>query len=139
MLQYPVDAHGRHDAEPDQHDRSEAPADAGGPQWLKSKQTEQDEDRSVEHPWRQAWRHLLHAFERRENRYGGRDRAIAVDQGCTEHTCRHDDRAILLLHAEQRHQGQNSTLPVIVDAHGDVDIFDGGDDEERPKDQRDRS
>ena len=44
-----------------------------------------------------------------------------------------------LLDAQQRHQGQDAALAVIVDAHGERDIFDGGDDEERPEHQRQRA
>jgi hypothetical protein len=43
---------------------------------------------------------------------------------------------MLFLHAEQRHQRQNATLPVIVDAHGEGDVFDRGDEEQRPQHQR---
>jgi hypothetical protein len=43
---------------------------------------------------------------------------------------------VLVFDPEQRHQRENAALAVIVDAHGEADIFDACDDDERPQDER---
>ncbi len=45
----------------------------------------------------------------------------------------------VLLDAEQGHQRDDAAFAVIVDAHGKIDVFDAGDDEEGPQDQRQRA
>ena len=45
----------------------------------------------------------------------------------------------LLLDAEQGHERDDAALPVVVDPHGEVDVFHGRDEEERPQDQRQRA
>src|SRR5271156_1049119 len=40
------------------------------------------------------------------------------------------------LHAKKRHQSENAALAVIVDAHGDGDVFDRGDQKQRPEQER---
>ena len=49
------------------------------------------------------------------------------------------DGRLLLLDAEQRHQRQDAAFAVVVDAHREADIFDAGDDEQSPEDQRQRA
>src|SRR6516164_2306448 len=65
-----------------------------------------------------------------------RDRAVAIDKRRSEKTCDHEYRAPLCLFPEQRHQRQYAALAIIVDAHGDGDVFDGGDQKQRPNQQR---
>jgi hypothetical protein len=40
------------------------------------------------------------------------------------------------LDPQQRHQGEDAAFAVIVDPHGDGDVFDAGDRDQRPHDQR---
>ena len=67
-------------------------------------------------------------------RFAGRSDGCECEQADGD-----DGRAMLLLDAEQRHQGQNATLAVIVDAHREQHVFDGRDDEQRPQHQRQRT
>ena len=79
---------------------------------------------------------MLSTFERRQHRNRRRDGAVAIDQRRAEQT-RHDDRRTPHpFDAEQRHQGQDAALAVIVDAHRDEHVFDRRDDKQRPDHQR---
>ena len=40
------------------------------------------------------------------------------------------------LDAEQRHQGDDAAFAVVVHPHGEVDVFDRGDEEQRPENER---
>ena len=126
-------------SEPEEHDRTEGAADPGGPERLDGEQDEQDERRRRQHDRLQARGDLLDAFEGRQHRDRRRDRAVAVDERGAEQADGDDDRPPLLLDAEQGHQGDDAALPVVVDPHGEVDVLDGGDEEERPQDQRQRA
>jgi len=42
----------------------------------------------------------------------------------------------MFLDAEQRHEGENAALAVIVDAHREDHVFHGRDNDQRPQDQR---
>jgi hypothetical protein len=87
--------------------------------------------------WR--WGRHLQAFERRQHRDRRRDGAVAIDQRRAEQTDGNDGGSLPLLHPQQRHQSQNAAFAVIVDAHGERDIFHAGDDEQRPQHQRQRA
>ena len=50
-----------------------------------------------------------------------------------------DRRAMQMFDAEQSHQRDDAALAVIVDAHGEVDVFDRRNDEQGPQDQRKRA
>jgi hypothetical protein len=63
------------------------------------------------------------------------DRAVPVDEGGAEQAERHDRRPPLALDAQQRHQGEDAAFAVIVDPHGDGNVFDAGDRNQRPHDQ----
>jgi hypothetical protein len=69
----------------------------------------------------------IEAFESGEDRDGGGDRAIAVDQRGAKQSDGDDRRPSMFLDAEQRHEGENAALTVIVDAHGNGHIFHGRD------------
>jgi len=49
---------------------------------------------------------------------------------------RDDRRPLMPLDAQQGHQRKDAALAVIVDAHGDRDVFDRRDDHQRPQDER---
>ena len=138
MLDDPVDAHRGDRDEPHEHDRPERVSDRGRPERLHGEQHEQDDRRRRQHIGLQARRDLLDALERRQHRDRRRDRAVAVNQRGAEQADGHDDRPLMLLDAEQRHQRDDAALAVVVDPHGEIDVFDGGDEEEGPQDQRQR-
>ena len=121
-----------HDDEPRQHDRAEGPSDARRALRLNGEQRDENEHRRRQHIRGEARRRLSEPFKRREHRNGRGDRPVAVDQRRAEQADRDDRRADLALHAEQRHQRQDAALAVIVDAHREADVFDAGDDEQRP-------
>ena len=121
---------------PDQHDRPEGGADARGAERLHGEQQEEDDDGGRHHVMGQRRRRDLKPFERREHGNRRRDGAVAVDQRRAEKARQDDGRTVPPLHAEERHQGQNAALAVIVDAHGDDDVFDRGDQKQRPDQKR---
>jgi hypothetical protein len=55
-----------------------------------------------------------------------------------EQAHRDDGRPPFALDAEQRHEGQDAALAVVVDAHRDRHVFDRGDHDEGPDDERQR-
>src|SRR6516162_1469997 len=65
-----------------------------------------------------------------------RDRTVAIDQCRAEKTGDDNYGTPALPPAEKRHQRQNPTFAVVVDAHGDDDIFDRRDQKQRPNHQR---
>ena len=136
MLNDPAHAERRDDEEPRQHDRAERAANRPRAERLHGKQCEQDHSRGRQNIGRQGRRDLLHAFERGEHRDCRGDRAIAVDERRAEEPHRDDDRPLMRLDAEQRHQGDDAAFAVVVHAHGEVDVFDRGDEEERPENER---
>ena len=129
-------AHQRHRQKPDQHDRTEEMADLRGALGLDRKQRQQDHHRGGNDVGLERRGGHLQAFERRQHRDRRRDRAVAVDQRSAEKTDGHNGGPLVLLYPEQGHQRQDAAFAVIVDAHGEPDIFHGCDDEERPQHQR---
>jgi hypothetical protein len=71
-----------------------------------------------------------------------RDHAIAVEERCSNQSQRDDDLSALgvrvapLLLKNERQQGENSALAVVVRAHDENDVLDADDDYQRPDDQR---
>ena len=122
-----------------EHDRPEGAADLRRALRLQREQREQDRDRDRQHVRLQRWRDLLHALERRKHGNRRRDRAVAIDQRRAEQADGDDRGAMPLLDAEQRHQRDDAALAVVVDAHGEADVFDARDDEQGPEDQRQRA
>jgi hypothetical protein len=109
--------------------------DARGSLRLNGKQRNQDRDRHRHDIRAEPGRCDGQSFERREHRDRRRDRAVPVNESRAEQAERHDPRSFLALNAQQRHQGEDAALAVIVDPHGDGDVFDTGDRDQRPHDQ----
>jgi hypothetical protein len=76
---------------------------------------------------------MFSPFQRRQHRDGRCDGAIAVDQRRSEQADGDNGRSVALFYAQQSHQRQNAALAIVIDAHGEKDIFDGSDDEQRPE------
>ena len=132
MLSDTVNAHHRHRREPQQHDRTKEVTNFGGALRLYREQHEQDHHRDGNDIRLYRRRRHIQAFQRRQHRNRGCDRAVAIDQCCTEQPDRDNGRAPLFLDAQKRHQSQNAALAIIVDAHSEQHIFDRRDDEQRP-------
>ena len=78
----------------------------------------------------------IEAFERRQHGNRRRDRAVAIDQRGAEQAQHDDHRPPPLLDAQERHQGEDAALAVVIDGHGDGDVFDRRDQEQGPDHQR---
>ena len=85
----------------------------------------------------------LDALDRAQHGNGRRDAAIAIEQGRADKTDHHHDRTPPALlgapRADQGEQRENATLAVVVRTHDQDRVFDGDDDDQRPKDERDDS
>jgi hypothetical protein len=125
--------------EPDAHDGPEGLADLLGAKRLGREQQQQDRDGAVKDVGLEGWRHHVQPLERGQHRDRRRHCAVAIDQRRAEQPDRHDHRALLLLDADQRHHSQDAALSRIVEAHGHHDVFDRGDDHQRPEHQAKRT
>src|SRR5262249_16203259 len=102
---------------------------------LHSEKRKQHDDGSWQYICPKAWRNLLYPLKRRQYRYCRSDSTVAVNQSCTEQSGSDDCGPVLLLHSKQREERNDAALAVIVDTHREVDILDGGDNEQGPQDQ----
>ena len=143
------DARGLHDTkqaeqadrdEPHQHYRPEDAADELRSPALDQEQTSQDCDRDRNDHWRQPGRVDLETFDSAEYRDGRRDHAIAIEQRSPDQT---DDEqggtpaaARCAPCIEQREQGHDAALSVIVGAQDQNCVFERDDQKESPEDQR---
>ena len=125
--------------EPQRHDWPESIADPRGPLRLNGEQPNQHRHGRGQHVSIEGGRHDLQSFQRREHRDRRRDGAVAIDQGGAEQANGHYGGALAAFHAEQRHQSENAAFAIVVDAHGDVHILDGRDDDQCPDHQRQRT
>ena len=76
------------------------------------------------------------ALQRRQHRNRGRDRAVAVNQGRAEQAEGNDRAALFVSPGKQRHQSHNAAFAIIVHAHGNRDVFDRGDNDQGPENER---
>jgi len=136
VLEDAVDPQCRDRDKPHDHHRPERPADARRSERLEREQRNENRDRSRDDVRVDRGRRDFQPLERREHRDGRRDGAVAVDQGRAEQAHGNDGRPPFALDAQQRHQGEDAALAVVVDAHRDRHVFDRGDDDERPDHER---
>ena len=131
--------HEQHD-EPDQRDRAEPAADARGAEALHGEQGDQHADGDGQHHRVQRRRRHLEALDGAQHGDGGREQAVAVEQGGAQHADHQVDAAAARvdrgLARHQRHQGEHAALAAVVGAHDDDDVLQGDDDDQRPGDQR---
>ena len=134
----------RDDHEPQQHDRAEHPADAGGALHLRAEQTEQHHQRRGHHVGLEHVGGDVDALQRAEHRDRRRDDPVAVDQRRAEQAG--DDQGPTrvpacrcpILAGHQRHQGQDAALAMVVRAHHEDAVLDRDGDDQRPDDQREQ-
>ena len=136
VLRDPPDAEDRNGQEPERHDRPERPTDTRGALGLDREQPDQDGDCRRNHIGLDRRRRDVQAFERGKNRDRRRDGAIAVNQGRAEQAHGDDDGSPFALDAQERHEGEDAPLPIVVHPHGDRHIFDGRHDDQGPDDER---
>jgi hypothetical protein len=143
------DARGLHDTkqaeqadrnEPHQHYRPEDAADELRSPALDHEQTGQDCDGDRNDHWRESGRVDLETFDSAEYRDRRRDHPVAVEQRSPDQT---DDEqggtpapAWCAPRIQQREQGHDAALAVIIGAQDQNCVFERDDQEERPEDQR---
>ena len=87
----------------------------------------------------------LQAFHRAQHRDCGRDDTVAVEQSGADQAERDDDFAAQgvgvasLLLQNERKQGEDSALAIVVRAHNEDDVLDADDDDQRPDDERENA
>ena len=131
-------AHEGEDHEPDRHDRAEQAADAAGASYLHGKQGDDDHETDGQHDLLELGRNDFQPFDGREYRDGRGDDAVAKEQACAAYA----DHAEQSPHARARtpalgqcHEGEDTTLAVVVGPHDKQHVLDGDDQHERPEDQ----
>ncbi|MET4792977.1 hypothetical protein ABIF64_005155 [Bradyrhizobium japonicum] len=134
------DVHGadqRKNGEPDHHHRPEGRGHQRRPLALDCEQQHQDDDGERYDIVLEGGGHELQTLDRRQHRDGRRDHGIADEHGGADHAEREQEPASPPERAlAERHQRERATLPVIVGAQQQQDVFGGDDDKERPKNQR---
>ncbi len=125
--------------EPHRHDRPEQPGYLSGAHGLQAEQPDQHNQRHLHHIGGDRGGRGLQALQRGEHGDRRGDGAVAEQERRAEHAHGDDQRLAPMLDAEQRHQRQNAAFAVIVGAHDYRDIFDRGDDGQRPQDQREHA
>ena len=131
--------------EPHHHDGPEHFADGRGAVRLNEEQENQNTDRRRHHIVLQAARYDGKPFQGGQHRNRRGNNPVSVNERCPEQADRDDDRALAVADAEtfppsdQRHERHDPAFAMIVDLHGDADIFDRGDDDKRPENKRERA
>ena len=141
VLERPHEPGEREHREPDDHDRPEEPADRAGPEALDGEQPGQHDQRDRDDELLEALVDDLEALDRRQHRDRGRDHAVAVEQRGAE-DAEQDERDLRAAAAQvraldQRDQGHDPALAVVVGAHDERHVLDRDDHRDRPEDQRD--
>ena len=125
--------------EPDHDHRAERAADAFGTARLHCEQADDDHNGDHQRQFfvfahdRFQQRQCFQAFHCRADRDGRRKHGIGEERGAAQHG---GNRKPCPIFADQRIQCEDAAFAVVVDAHGDEHVFDGGDQRDRPEDQR---
>jgi hypothetical protein len=138
-----IDAERRHRGEPGHHHRAEELADIPGPATLDGEQGEEDDARERHDVIRQARADVRQPFHGAEDGDCRRDHAVAIEQGGADHGQeRHagDLAAASRMGPEpvgdDRQQGEDPPLTVVVGLHDEGQILDRDHHDERPEHQR---
>ncbi len=127
-------------SEPEDHDRTEDPADAGRTALLHPEEPDKDRYRQRHDGWRERCRRDAEAFDGAEHRDCRGDDAVAIEQGCPEdHETRDDTNASRARFFTRRHEGQegqDSPFAAVVGAHDERQVLHRDDHHQRPKDER---
>ena len=126
------------EGEPGQHHRPEGPPDAAGAGVLHGEEGRDDEQCDEHHLGLVRAQQPIHGRDAAQalHRRGDRDRrgqnAVGQQRRAAQHG-RKDQPLAAVLH--QRIEGEDAALAVVVRLHGDQDVFDGGEQRDRPDDQ----
>jgi hypothetical protein len=127
--------------EPNHHHRAEDAADHVGAEALDREEAGQHRDRDRQDQRLQARHRHLHPLDRGEHRDRRGDDPVAVEKGDAEHAERNQHRlepgAAQRHPLDQRDQGQDPALAVVVGAHDEEHELDRDDQGDRPEDERD--
>ncbi len=127
--------------EPDHHDRPEDPADDVRPVALDGEQPGQDREGEGEHDRLELRGGDLDALDRGEHGDRGRDHAVAVEQRDAEEPGddqrRLHPRALQPGAADERDEGHDAALALVVRPHDERHELDRDDQRDGPDDQRD--
>ena len=128
------------DDEPHDHHRAEDTRDPLRAAALDEEEGDQDRHGDRDHPRLEGGRGDLEALDRAEHRDRRRDQAVAVEQRRAEHA-EGDDRPLrarrqAALRQQQRGQGEDAALAVVVGAHHEREVLDRDDHDERPEHDR---
>jgi hypothetical protein len=126
--------------EPQDHHRPEHSRDPLGAPLLDEEQHDEDGDRHGDHPRLEGVRGDLETLDRAQHRDRRRDQAITVEQRRPEHS-EGDDHPLRSRREpqprhQQRGQGEDAALTVIVGAHHEHQVLDRDDDDEGPEHNR---
>ena len=126
--------------EPHDHDRPEDLADRFGAPPLHDEQPDQDHAGQRDDQVVERRRGDLEALDRAEHRDGRRDEPVAVEQRGAEHAEQHQPTGAAAGRPRARHdqrgEGEDAALAVVVGPHDERQVLDRDDDDERP--ERDR-
>ncbi len=128
--------------EPEQHRRAEDRGDARRAVALHGEQGDQDPRRDRQDVGVEGAGRHTQTLHGREHRDRGRDDPVAVEQRRAEQAeqqegeARHGARAVRFARLDQREQGEDPALAVVVRAHDEREVLDGDHQQERPDDQR---
>ena len=138
-----ADAEGGQHEKPDQHHRSEDPADEGRAPALHEEQADEDRERDRHDEAVEAGRVDPQALDRREHRDGRGDRPVAVEQGGADEADHEQQRlpraGLRVAGAEQRQHRHDAALAAVVGTKDQHRVFQRDDEDQRPQDQRDRA
>ncbi len=123
---------------PQQSDGAEERRHARRTVRLYGKQSDQDQHRQGNNIGLQRRCHDLQALDRRQHRDRRRDHRVAVKESGADHAKRDHHKCAASADSilGEGHQGERSTLAVIVRAQQDDHVFDADDEDKRPDDQR---
>ena len=128
------------DDEPDDHDRTEQPADGRGPAPLNHEQADQDRERERQDENVECRRYELEAFHGRKHRDRRGDDAVAIEQRRShdpEQDQNLDPRPVgYALGCDKRQQRQDAALAIVIGAQDEDDVFERDHHHQRPEDQR---
>ena len=135
-------AHDRQEGEPQSHDRAEELADRGGARALDSKEHAEDGNGDHHDDALVVADDAIDEVDRAQALDRGRDgdgrgEDAVGEQGRTADHGREEEPFAAAL--DQAIEGEDAALVVVVGLHGNEDVLDGGDERDRPDEQRQRA
>ena len=120
--------------EPHEHDRPEHGADRCRPVPLEEEQQKQGQQRGGNDVARELRSGDRQALDGTEHGDGRRDDAVAIEQRRAKESERDEDTSTSPLQ-QQREEGEDAALAVIIQTHDEHDVLDADDQDQRPDDR----